>query len=70
MNLTQKKLFVRREFTLNNEALNIKSSDLTSSEELNISYEDIDTSKLIIRKEVDNIMLIITLLFGSFLIIN
>lgn len=70
MTLLQRKLFLRREFKMNKRELNIKSSDLTSSEELNIPYEEIDTSKLIFQKQTDNIMLIITLIFGGFFIIN
>ncbi|WP_156125298.1 hypothetical protein [Cellulophaga sp. Hel_I_12] len=70
MTLLQRKLFLRREFTMNKKDLNIKSSDLTSSEELNIPYEEIDTNKLIFQKKTDNIMLIITLIFGGFFIIN
>ncbi len=70
MTLLQRKLFLRRQFTMNKRDLNIKSSDLTSSEELNIPYEEIDTNKLIFQKKTDNIMLIITLIFGGFFIIN
>lgn len=70
MNLSQRKLFILREFTMNKESLNIKSRDLTSSEELNIPYEEIDTSKIIKQKQTDNIMLIITLIFGGFFMIN
>lgn len=70
MNLSQRKLFLQREFTLNKESLNIKSRNLTSSEELNISYEEIDTSKIIKQKQTDNILLIITLIFGGFFLIN
>ncbi len=70
MKLSQRKLFLHREFTLNKESLNIKSRDLTSSEEFNIPYEEIDTSKIISRKQTDNIMLIITLIFGLFFMIN
>ncbi|EAR00003.1 hypothetical protein FB2170_01477 [Maribacter sp. HTCC2170] len=55
---------------MNKGELNIKSSDLTSSEELNISYEEIDTSKLVYQKQTDNIMLIITIIFGGFFTIN
>ncbi|WP_111881503.1 hypothetical protein [Aequorivita sp. CIP111184] len=54
---------------MNKGELNIKSSDLTSSEELNISYEEIDISKLIFQKKTDNLMLIISFLFGGFFII-
>ena len=50
--------------------LNVKSRDLTSSEELNISYEEIDISNIIKQKQTDNILLIITLIFGTFFIIN
>lgn len=70
MNLSQRKLFLRREFILNKESLNIKTRDLTSSEELTISYDEIDTSKIIHQKQTDNIMLIITLVFGGFFMIN
>ncbi|MGB6150455.1 MAG: hypothetical protein WBG48_00565 [Pricia sp.] len=70
MNLHQRKLFKVREFTLHAGHLNVKSRDLTSSEELNISYEEIDISNIIKQKQTDNILLIITLVFGTFLIIN
>ena len=70
MTLIQRKLFLRKEFTMNKGELNIKSSDLTSSEELNISYEEIDTSKLIFQKQTDNIMLIITIISGGIFMIN
>jgi hypothetical protein len=37
---------------------------------LNISYEEIDTSKIIKQKQTDNILLIITIIFGGFFLIN
>ncbi|WP_131811095.1 hypothetical protein [Aequorivita soesokkakensis] len=69
MTLLQRRLFIRRAFTLKKGELNIKSSDLTSSEEVNISYEEIDTSKLIFKKGTDNIMILITVIFGGFFVI-
>lgn len=66
MELIQKKLFLRREFILNDEFLKVKSKDLTSFEEINIPYEEIDTSKIIYQKQIDNLMLIITIVFGTF----
>lgn len=66
MELIQKKLFLRREFILNDKFLNVKSKDLTSFEEINIPYEEIDTSKIIYQKQIDNLMLIITIVFGTF----
>ena len=70
MKLLQRKLFLRREFTMNDEFLNIKSKDLTSSEEINVPYEEIDVSRLVYQKQTDNIMLIITIVFGTFFLIN
>lgn len=70
MKLLQRKLFLRREFTMNDDFLNIKSKDLTSSEEINVPYEEIDVSRLVYQKQTDNIMLIITIVFGTFFLIN
>ena len=70
MNLAQRKLFKVNEFTLQEGSLKIKSRDLTSSQELNISYEEIDIKNLIKQKQTDNILLIITIVFGIILIIN
>ena len=52
------------------DSLTIRTSDLTSSETLKIPYEDIDTSNLIERKQTDNILLVITIVFGVFFLIN
>ena len=70
MKLSQKKLFLKKEFTLGKDSLNIQTKDLTSSESLNIPYEEIDTSNLVERRQTDNILLIITIVFGTFFIIN
>ena len=70
MKLVQRKLFAVREFTLNEGYLNLKSRNLTSSEELNITYEEIDIPNLIKQKQTDNILLIITVVFSVILVIN
>ena len=70
MKLSQRKLFLHRELTLNDGFLNIKSKDLTSSEDLNVPYDEIDVSKLVYQKQTDNILLILKLVFGTFLLIN
>ncbi len=70
MNLLQKKLFLAREFTLEKGFLRIRFRNLTSSEEFNIPYEEIDFSKTVWQKETDNVMLIVTLVFGAFFLIN
>jgi hypothetical protein len=70
MQLAQRKLFKVNEFTLQEGSLKIKSRDLTSSQELNISYEEIDIKNLIKQKQTDNILLIITIVFGIILITN
>nr|WP_321416180.1 hypothetical protein [uncultured Allomuricauda sp.] len=66
----QKKLFLAREFTLEKGFLRIRFRNLTSSEEFNIPYEEIDFSKTVWQKETDNVMLIVTLVFGAFFLIN
>jgi hypothetical protein len=70
MKLSQRKLFLKREYTLGKDSLTIRTSDLTSSETLKIPYEDIDTSNLIEKKQTDNILLVITIVFGVFFLIN
>lgn len=70
MKLNQKKLFVKKEFTLKEDSLHVIIRDLTSSEEVSILYEEIDTSKLIKHKKTDNLMLICTLIFAMFFIVN
>ncbi len=70
MNLLQKKLFLVREFTLEKGFLRIQFRNLTSSEEFNIPYEEIDFSKTVWQRETDNVMLIVTLVFGAFFLIN
>ena len=70
MSLLQKKLFLAREFTLEKGFLRIRFRNLTSSEEFNIPYEEIDFSKIVWQKETDNVMLIVTLVFGAFFLIN
>src|SRR5690606_4577876 len=70
MNLAQRKFLKVNEFTLLEGSLNVKSRDLTSSQELNISYEEIDISNMIKQKKTDNILLIITVGFAIVLIIN
>lgn len=70
MKLSQRKLFLSREYTLEKGFLRIRSKDLTSSTELCVPYEEIDISKIIKQKKTDNIMLIITMIFGVFFLIN
>lgn len=70
MKLIQRKFFSRQEFTLNEDSLNVKLSNLTSAEEINIPYEEIDTSKISSRKEADNLMLLITVFMMIVFIVN
>jgi hypothetical protein len=70
MDLKQKRFFSVREFTFRNNCLGVKYKDLTSSDELNIPYEEIDTIKIRKQKKNDNALLLITIFFGLVFIIN
>jgi len=70
MKLKQRKLFLRKDITLVNNSVKIKNNNLTSSEEIVISLEDIDTNKIVYQKKTDNLMLIVTIFFGVFFLIN
>ncbi|WP_158837496.1 hypothetical protein [Polaribacter sp. L3A8] len=70
MKLIQKKLFLKKEITLEEDRIKLKNKNLTSSEEIIINLEELDISRLIYKKTTDNLMLIITLFFGVFFLIN
>ena len=70
MKLKQRKLFTQKELTLNKNSIKVKVKNLTSSEETTISLEEIDTRKMVYQKKTDTLMLIVTLFFGIFFLIN
>lgn len=70
MKLKQRRLFTQKELTLNKNSIKVKVKNLTSSEETTISLEEIDTRKMVYQKKTDTLMLIVTLFFGIFFLIN
>lgn len=70
MKLIQHKLFLKKEITLADDLIKLKSKNLTSSEEVTINLEELDPTRLIYQKKTDNLMLGVTFFFGAFFIIN
>ena len=70
MKLKQRRLFTQKELTLNKNSIKVKVKNLTSSEETTISLEEIDTRKMVYQKKTDTLMLVVTLFFGIFFLIN
>jgi hypothetical protein len=70
MKLKQRRLFTQKELTLHENSIKVKFKNLTSSEETTISLEEIDTRKMVYQKKTDTLMLVVTLFFGTFFLIN
>ncbi|PCE63903.1 hypothetical protein [Sediminicola luteus] len=70
MRIIQKKLFLSKEIEIKDKHVKLKSKDLTGSQELIIPIEEFDISRIVYQKNTDNVMLVITLIFGFFFIIN
>lgn len=70
MVLTQRKFLLKKEFTILEDSLIIKTSDVTNSSEIKIDFEDIDTSNISKHKSTDNLMLIVTSIFTVSFLVN
>ncbi len=70
MKLIQRRLFLKKEITLKDDHIELKNNDLNSSEEVKISLEEIDVSRLMRIKKFDNVLLVVSIIFGVFFIIN
>jgi hypothetical protein len=70
MKLKQRRLFLRKDITIVNNSVKIKNNNLTSSEKIVIRLEEIDINKIVYQKKTDNLMLIVTIFFGVFFLIN
>ncbi len=64
MSLKQRKLFASREFDFKEDGLFVKEKNLTNSSETVISYEDIAINNLRRRSKTDNLIVVVTVLFG------
>ena len=70
MDLRQRKLFTTKEFTFKETGLHIKVKNLTSSQEVEIPFEEINLKKVIRQKKADIIIMIVGLFFGVIFIVN
>jgi len=68
MDLKQSRLFTKKEFIFKENGLQVKVRDLTSYQEVEIPFEEINSKKIIRQSKTDNTIIALALLFGiSFL---
>lgn len=70
MDLYQRKLFTTRKFAFTDGGLRIHVKNLTSSEEVEVPFEEINLQRIIRQTKSDYIIIIVGVFFGLVFIIN
>lgn len=64
MDLKQRKLLITKEFTFKESGINIKVKNLTSSQEVEIPFEEINLKKIIKQSKTDGLITVVCAFFG------